>query len=190
MKSLDATSAAGSQLTYALLKNAQQKFCLARLEMGVLLEHIKTTEGWKGRAASFAAFLEEERINDNAAYQYMRVARKMFFELQMTEKEFQDIATCNMNVLDLACQVITSENKEEVLGLLSALSERDARQSLLEMVDALNVDPKQPQKSRPVNRVLDMFKKLPDDQRIEFMHVFADNRQGTKPVPHNAGAGS
>ena len=160
-----------------LLKAAQRKFCLARLELGVFLEHIKSTNSWQGRAGSFGAFLEEERINDSAAYQYMRVARKMFFELQMSEKEFEDIATCNMSVLDLACQVITQENKEEVISLLAALGERDARQSLLEMVDSLNQEPDKPKKSRQVNRVLGMFNKLPDDQRIEFMHSFKNHRK-------------
>lgn len=174
------------QLSYALLKSAQRKFGLARLQLGVLLEHIKTTEAWKGRAASFGAFLEEERFNDSAAYQYMRVARKMFFELQMTEKEFEEIATCNMEVLDLACQVIDHENKDEVLSILAVLSKRDARQVLLEMVDALNLDPKKPQKSREVNRVLRMFKNLPDDQRIEFLTSFAKKRTipiTSEPVP-------
>ena len=169
------------QAAYALLKNAQRKFCLSRLELGVLLHHIKTTEGWKGRAASFQAFLEEERINDTAAYQYMRIARKMFFDLRMTEEEFEQIGTCNMNILDLACQVISAENKDEVLGILAALSERDARQALRELVDEENLTENQPQRSRPVNQVLGLFKKLPDDQRIEFLTT-VERRRPTMTV--------
>lgn len=159
----------------ALLKKAQRDFCMARFQMGALLQHIKDVQAWQGRATSFASFLEEERINDSAAYQYMRIAKKFFYELCLSESDFERLADCNMVILDLACQVITTENKDEIIGILSILSERDARQTLLELIEESEILPShKPKKSAQVNRVLAMFKQLPDDQRIEFFNVFKE----------------
>lgn len=163
---------ARDEISYKLLKAAQQKFGAARMEMGVMLEDIRRNEAWKGRAASFTAFLEEERINERAAYQYMRVAKKLFYELGLTDAEFADIATCNMNVLDLACQVITAENKEDVLSMLAALSERDARQCMFELSDeaaASNGKADANRAEQQLSKVHNLYRSLPDDQRIEFL---------------------
>lgn len=166
------------QMIYMLLKTAQRRFGLARFEMGVLLCEVKDRELWKGRAASFAAFLEEERITASAAYLYMRVARKLAGELSLSDRDFEQIATVNMGTLDLATQVLTPDNYGEILDLLSILGERDAKQVLLERLDEEGPigmspeaeGPRQP-RSRQVNRALTAFYDLPDDQRIEFLNA-------------------
>ncbi len=163
---------ARGEMSYKLLKAAQEKFGAARMEMGVMLEDIRRTEAWRGRAASFTAFLEEERINERAAYQYMRVAKRLFYELGLTDAEFAQIATCNMNVLELACQVITPENKEDVLCMLAALSERDARQCMFELSDDAEMKKGNPEANKAgqqLTKVHNLFRSLPDDQRIEFL---------------------
>ena len=162
-----------SQLVYMLLKSVQRDFCRTRIQMGALLEHIKNDDLWQGRVESFQSFLEEERINATAAYQYMRVARKFFFELRLSDQEFAAISTCNMSLLDFASQVITNENKEEVIANLATLGERDARQVLSELWDQSTNAKEQEQKSKPVKRVLNLFRALPDDQRSEFMAVIS-----------------
>ena len=159
-----------------LLKNTQKDFCRARIQMGALLEHIKNENLWEGRAESFPSFLEEERINSTAAYQYMRVARKFFYELKLTDQEFIAISTCNMGILDLASQVITAENKDEIIAILSVLSERDSKQVLAEMWDKEKSPKDSEKRSKPVNRALDLFRGLPDDQRIEFMAAIKPKR--------------
>ena len=50
------------------LRAARQKYGLARLHMGVLLEHIRNSKGWEGHAESFTGFLEELRINHGPGY--------------------------------------------------------------------------------------------------------------------------
>lgn len=164
------------QMVYMLLKNAQRAFGKSRFEIGVLLNEIKEQGYWKGRASSFGAFLEEERINSSAAYQYMRVTKKLFGDMKFTDREFEKISTANMGNLELACQVICEDNKGELMDILTALGERDARQELLERLDVFqplmtnNVTPKV-KRSQQVNRVLNSFFDLPDDQRIEFLEA-------------------
>lgn len=120
---------------YRRLKETQRRYGMARFEMAILLEEIRTKELWKGKAETFAAFLEEERINESAAYQYMRVARKFFYEIKLSDAEFQELACINMRILDLAAKIINQENRNEVLDIVMALGERDARLSLSEMKD-------------------------------------------------------
>lgn len=158
------------------------RFGLIRLEMGVLLDQIHKEEIWRGRAETFGAFLEEERINTSAAYGFMRVARKFFFELQLTDAEFAEISSANMGILDLAAQVIDQENKDEVIGLINVLSERDAKQVLLEMLDEKEgpVVSDKPRSTKQIRKALNAYKDLPEDQRIEFMQHLRPNRGNTQ----------
>lgn len=160
------------QAIYDRLRDARNRFGLIRLEMGILLDQIHKEKIWEGRAATFGAFLEEERINTSSAYDFMRVARKFFFELQLSDEEFNSIASVNMGILSLASQVITKDNKDEVIGYITVLSERDAKQVLLELIDetCAVTKPDKPKRSQQVNKALRVFRDLPDDQRIEFFH--------------------
>lgn len=162
----------GGQMIYALLKGAQSRFGKARFELGALLCEIKDRELWKGRAVSFAAFLEEERINTSAAYAYMRVARKLFNELNLSDREFDQLSTVNMGNLELASQIMTQDNKHQIIDILNILGERDAKQEMLEMIDqaAIESGSTKPLRSRQVNKAISVFYALPDDQRIEFLH--------------------
>lgn len=164
------------QIIYSLLKAAHRRFGLARFEIGALLCEIKDHSLWEGRAASFAAFLEEERIKSSAAYLYMKVARKLFAELRLSDKDFEQIATVNMSTLELASRVMTHQNMHEIINILSVLGERDAKQVMHEMADAITTslpreDDIQPSRKREdqVSKVLSAFYALPDDQRIEVL---------------------
>lgn len=159
------------QAIYERLKEAKKRFGLIRLEMGILLDQVHKDEIWRGRAESFGAFLEEERINTSAAYGFMRVARKFFFELQLTDSEFSEIACANMGILELAAQVIDQENKDEVIALINTLGERDAKQALLEMLDEKEGAgiSENSRGGKQFKRAMNAFRDLPDDQRIEFM---------------------
>lgn len=163
------------QMVYVMLKSAQRSFGRARFEMGVLLNAIKEKEFWKGRASSFASFLEEERINSSAAYQYMRVTRKLFNELKLSDREFDRLSTVNMGILDIACQMLCEDNKGDLIDVLTSLGERDAKQELLERLDMYQPQGddslSRPKRSQQVNRVLNSFYDLPDDQRIEFLEA-------------------
>lgn len=164
------------QAVYMLLKAAQRRFGMARFEIGVLLSEIKDSKLWEGRANSFASFLEEERINSSAAYSYMRVTRKLFYELELSDREFERIATVNMGTLDLAAQVLSKDNVSDILPILEVLGERDARQELLERIDATGAAipsdqdmPKAKPRGKQAQRLLSAFYDMPDDQRLEFL---------------------
>lgn len=157
---------------YRLLKKSQRKFGLARFELGVILETVKTRELWRGKAESFKAYLEQERLNVMACNQYMRVARKLFFELQITDEDFDRLADVGMGTLDIACRVTTPGNKEEVINMLTILSERDA-QFELEVIEAENAaSAGNGEKTSPYDRRLQkVFREyfaLPDDMRMDF----------------------
>lgn len=168
-------SPAVGEYLYRRLKKVQREFGMARLELGTILETIKNNEFlWRGRAASFNAFLEEERIQPNGAYQFMKVAKAFVLDHKLSNEELGDIATANFRVLELAARVITPENREDVIALLSALGERDARASLLEMEQesqqAASGKPAQP---TPVKSLMRKFRDLPDDQRSAFLSQVA-----------------
>lgn len=151
---------------------AHFQFGIARIQLGVLLERVRETEAWKGRAESFTSFLEERRLTDSAAYQYMRVARKLFYELQLTDEQIAELATCNMSTLDLACKIITKDNAEEIVCLISALSRRDARAEIeAEISMRPAAEQARPRREPAIERMLRLYRELPDDQRIDFMNV-------------------
>lgn len=156
---------------YRLLQQAHRRFGASRIEIGALLEVIRSRKLWQGKASSFGAFLEEERLNDSAAYQYMRVARKFFYELKLSDSELDEISTVNMKLLDMATRVITPDNKDEVLGIVICLGERDARAELEAIAAGMPPpdEPMRPRSSPRVARLYSDFRSLPDDQRIEFL---------------------
>lgn len=171
------------QSIYVLLKAAQRRFGLARIEIGALLCEIKDHSLWEGRAASFSAFLEEERINSSAAYSYMKVARKLFRELALSDRDFNKLSTVNMGTLELAADIIDHGNKAEIIDVLSVLGERDARQVLLEMIDAKippesQESPSPQVRSKQASKVLAAFKALPDDQRLEVLCAISPRSNG------------
>lgn len=160
-------------LMFNVLHRARRRFGAARFEMGAVLSTIHEHELWRGKATSFATFLEDAKINSSAGYQYMRVARVFFFGLGLTAEEIDELASVPMSLLDLAAKVVTPENAYDVLGLLTTLNERDARTAIEEMIAGMpppEIDEGGLRLSPRVARLYAGFRDLPDDQRIEFMH--------------------
>lgn len=156
-------------LHYRMLKAAQKRFGLARFEMGVLLHLIKEEDLWQGKAESFKDLLQQERINETAARQYMRVARRLYFDLQFTDAEFEALVDVNMSTLDKACPLINQDNKDEMLAMLSTLEARDAKHELNELVD-----PSDHRKQHPkVAKILSDFRDLPHELRIEMLSLLS-----------------
>lgn len=170
-------------LLFGMLSRAQQRFGTARFEIGAVLSTIHEHGLWKGRATSFAAFLEDARIHPSAAYQYMRVAKTFFFGLGLSTEELDEVTTVPMSMLDMAAKVATKENCHDILTMLTSLHERDARTELEAMVAALppSDGENEPRMNPRVARLCSEFRQLPDDLRIEFIHQLqrpADGKQG------------
>lgn len=162
---------AHAQAAFAAIAAARQRFGQARIEMGIFLEHIRRTEAWRLRNESFAAFLEEERINDSAAYQYMRVARRFVFELAVSDAALAELALVNIGTLDLAVRVVTPENLDEVLAIVTTLSERDARVELEAMAPQAGDTAAAPRREPRLQKLLRLYRELPDDQRIDARNI-------------------
>lgn len=167
-----------SEVLYRRLKAVQRDFGLARLELGTLLEVFRgNDELWKGKASSFNSFLEEERIQANGAYQFMRVAKKFVLELGLSDAELAELACVNFRILDMAAKIITPDNKEEVMALVLALGERDAKVALAEMGEPDSAGARS-HVSGPVKSLVRKYRDLPDDYRIEFLQQLEPKRSG------------
>lgn len=154
------------------LDQAQFRFGYARLEMGILLEQVRRSEAWRGRADSFGRFLEEQRINDSAAYQYMRVASKFFYELALPDSVLYQLAQVNMATLDAAARIATPENIDDILAMVTTLSQRDARLSLDELGQEQSAQAVKPRKRDPtIQRMMRMYKELADEQRLDLRNA-------------------
>lgn len=151
------------------LHRSRQRFGMARIELGALLEQVRRTEAWRGRAASFGELLDDLCINASAAYQYMRVARRFFFDLGLPNDALQALALTNMSTLDMAARVATADNIAQVVTTVCTLHERDARTVLEEMESASGSDDPlvRPKREPHVERIMRMYRDLPDDQRID-----------------------
>lgn len=174
------------EVLYRRLKATQRELGLARFELGTLLEVFKGNEGlWSGRATSFPAFLEEERIQPDGAKKFMRVAKKFVLELGLNDQTLAELACVNFRILELAAKIITPENKDEVLAMVIALGERDARVALAELADPDAVGAPAAKVSAPVNSLMRRFRELPDDYRIEFMNQLRGNaRSNARQTPN------
>jgi len=178
------------EVLYRRLKAVQRDFGLARFELGTLLEVFRSNEDlWKGKSSSFNGFLEEERIQANGAYQFMRVAKKFVLELGLTDAELSEFACVNFRILDMASKIITPQNKDEVLALLVVLGERDARVALSEFLEPEPSTPEKTPVSAPVKSLVRRYRELPDDYRIEFLSQVTPARRlenrGGQSSPNN-----
>lgn len=167
-----------NEVLYRRLKAVQRDFGLARLELGTLLEVFRSNDDlWKGKASSFNSFLEEERIQANGAYQFMRVAKKFVLDLGLSDSELAELACVNFRILDMAAKIITPDNKDEVMALVLALGERDAKVALAEMGELESAGAHN-NVSGPVKALVRKYRDLPDDYRIEFLQQLEPKRSG------------
>ena len=165
-----------SDAMYRRLLACKGNFGMQRLELGMLLELFRANPTmWQGRSQSFAAFLEEHHINGSGAYQWMRIARKLILDLRLPDETLRELSSASFSMLDAACRVINRDNVDEIVGIVSILSERDARVALDELSkeidDSAAPNNKDCSSAMPneVKALLTKFRRLPDDYRIEFL---------------------
>lgn len=181
-----------AEVLYRRMKATQRELGMARFELGTLLEVFKNNESlWRGRAESFHSFLEEERISADGARQFMRVAKKYVLELGLSDDILAELACVNFRILDLAAKVITTKNKDEVLSIIIALGERDARVALEELADAPCGNNGENGMPKQVNALMRRFRALPDDLRVTFLSQFRQPHvAGGSPLPTTRRANS
>ena len=169
-----------SEVLYRRMKATQRELGLKRFELGTLLEVFKNNDSlWRGRAESFHGFLEEERISADGAKQFMRIAKKYVLELELQDEILAQLACVNFRILDMAAKIITPENKDEILAIVIALGERDARFALAELSEDSATEQPNGGVPKEVHSLLRRFRALPDDLRSTFMAQFGNRRVGT-----------
>lgn len=150
-------------------------FGLARIRMGAYLHLIRQHQLWRGVADSWDAFLAKENVQPNAARQYINVAKKFVFELDLPEETLAKLSLAGMTALEKAALAMSDANQAEVIQMLSALTERDAIQQLLELSTADLPKDKRP--AAPILRLLKDFYELPPDMQSEFKGKIISNDQ-------------
>lgn len=167
---------------YQRLKDAQRRFGAVRLEIGTILQAFKDNKLWEGIGENFGQFLEQEKVNSSFAYQTMLIARKFLFELKVTPAEFEKLSLVNMRTLYKAAKVITPENRDDVIDIVTLLHERDAVDALAEMEGRLPVPERVDAR---VGRIVREFRSLPDDLQIDFLNSL--RLEGAVRPKHNGG---
>lgn len=119
---------------YRLLKQRNYEAQRARIELGILLVAARRNGIWKGRAENWGAFLAEESICWSDANHLMEIAQTFFYELDCGDAELSQLAKGSFPTMCLAAKVATIENCADVLAIVENLGERDATESLKELM--------------------------------------------------------
>lgn len=149
------------------LKVARHRLGMTRFELGALLESVRDSGAWRGRATSFAEFLEAICINPSSAYQWMRIARRFLLEIGLTDKEMNALAHVNMRSMDLAARVINEDNRDDILAKLTTLHARDFREAVRSMDDEY-----ENRRQDQVRRLVTELRDLTDDDRLAVLSAF------------------
>jgi hypothetical protein len=147
-------------------RKARTKFGLARLELGSFLHTMRMSKLYLGEAENWEAFLAAENLNPHAARQYMTVAKKFIFELNVSEEMLGKLALAGITALEKAAPVINQENQEELLSALIGLGEKDAIQRLIEL--SSGDEPKPEKATMRVITLLREYHNMPPDLQREF----------------------
>lgn len=156
-------------------RKSRLEFGMVRMRMGSYLTLIKDNKLWRGVAENWESFLAAENLNVHAARQYMAVARKYIFDMDLPEETLGKLSMAGIGALEKAGKVINDENQSDMIDVLTSLSEKDAIQRIIEMSgeDESSSD-------KPTLRVLKMlrdFYDMPPDLQVDFLGKVAGNRK-------------
>lgn len=148
-------------------RETRMEFGLSRMKLGAHLSVIRRQRLWEGIAESWEAFLGSENINPQAARQYIAVADKFIYDLQLTDDTLRKLAGAGISALEKAARVINDDNKDDILASLISLSDRDAVQRIIEIASGIE-DSKPEQASLRVLKMLREYYALPPDMQMDF----------------------
>lgn len=123
-----------------LLADARLRFGVTRIEIGAILCTVSDEELWQGRAQSFREYLAAENIRPEQARSYMKVARKVFHELEMPDLHINRLARMSMKTLEKAVDLMDRHNALDLnaRGLAGLYPPSHFRQFSLEMLLSAN----------------------------------------------------
>lgn len=159
----------------AQYRKSRLEFGMIRMRMGSYLTLIKDNKLWRGVAENWETFLASENLNVHAARQYMAVARKYIFDMDLSEETLGKLSMAGIGALEKAGKVINDENQADLIDVLTNLSEKDAIQRIIEMSG--NDDSISDKPTLRVLRMLREFYEMPPDLQVDFLGKVAGNRK-------------
>lgn len=147
---------------------ARVEFGLNRIHLGAHLHLIRDHKLWKGVSETWEEFLATENINPNAARQYINVAKKFVYDLDLDDVVLRKLSMAGISALEKAGKVINETNQDEIIAALTSLSERDAIQRIIEISSSSEHPEKQALPVLRVLRILKEYHELPPDMQMDF----------------------
>jgi hypothetical protein len=148
-------------------RKSRMDFGLARIKMGSYLHLIQENKLWEGRAESWAEFVASENLQPNAVRQYINVAKKFIFDMDLSDDVLAKLSLAGISALESAGKIINEQNKDEIISALTQLAEKDAVQRIIEMSSS-SADKKNDSSNMRVLRLLKEFYGMPPDLQMEF----------------------
>jgi hypothetical protein len=177
---------------YKALKAAQAASTLTRIQLGAYLCQYRDDEDlWRGKssATTFRKFIIEEGFEPRAAQLYMEIAQRFVYDLGVSQRMLQSIASCGMTLLRQAARCADKANIDEICAILTTLPKPEARLALEEIAEANNKPSRKEaaeRTARPVSRILDSVESLTMEQRTELMIKLGMIRDANRPVSARA----
>ena len=152
----------------ARYRESRIRFGTDRIELGACLYLIKENKLWKGLASNWEEFLASENVNSHAARQYINVAKTFVFDLEVDDAVLRKLSVAGISALEKAAKIINEDNKEDIIGALTELAEKDAIQRIIEMTSE-----EAPPTDKPAMKVLRLlrdFHEMPPDLQFDFVN--------------------
>lgn len=159
----------------AQYRKSRVNFGLSRMRLGSYLLLIRENKLWDGIAENWESFLAGENINSYAARQYINVARTFIFDMDLPEDVLGRLAVAGITALEKAGRVINDDNRDEMISVLTSLSEKDAVQRIMELSSG-----EEPSVNKPSMRMLRMlreFYEMPPDMQMDFLGKVGGRRK-------------
>ena len=162
------------------VQRLRRELGMARIHLGAYLCVMKDQDLWRAYANSWEAYIATLNMNVSGARQFMTVARKLVFELGLDEKMKETAAMAGMAALEKACRVMNKANKEEIVGILSSLSEKDAVQRIIELSAGRVGEDSHAVADARVLKALRGVYQLPPDLQNQVVDTLNERRNGMR----------
>lgn len=164
------------------VQNSRKILGIEKLKLGTVLCLIQENESWKEDTVSstFRGWLKEQNIEPNSAFQYMKVAQKYICELNVSNEVISRLALVGMSVLEKSLSVVTSDNVEEVVGIMTSMPRAEAIEEL-ESMEQGEESLTQIKTSKTALKVLRAIEDLSHSSKIEVLNQIKSRSMKARP---------
>lgn len=153
------------------INESRQKLGSEKLKLGAYLCLAQESESWRdhSHAKTFRGWIKEIGMEPNSSFQYMKVAQKYINELQISEKQIEQLSLVGMSVLEKSLNIVTEENLQEVINIVTSMPRAEALEELESMQEGLQ-SKIELKTSREALRVLRAIEDLSHSSKIEVLN--------------------